>query len=290
MKYDVILMACGGEGSRYDGHQKAMAPDANGYFPPDGDGNILSDAMKLNMVKYVNSGGRAFAEHYHWAWLRSYPPKKDITKYPPGTDSNPASIAPDGHAPFGEVATWDSGSDSVGTNISTTVDTSFPKGKAFAEWLLAVGASTTQGTLVLGSDVKSTALTTLPNVAQQWISQSTPYVHYFTFNAPVGAASAAQCGRFVFTGVHVFSAAGNADPKKSFPTSCLAHDLSAQEKALEFMIFDLSSCLIPDSSVPTPPPIGGTSAPATPPEAGGAPPPPPPPPSPPPPPPPTSIQ
>ena len=278
MKYDVVLMACGGSNSRYDGNKAPLLPDANGYFSPSASGNILSDAMKLNMVQYVNSGGRAFAEHYHWGWLRSYPPQKDITKYPPGTASNPASIAPDGHAPFGEVATWDTGgSSSLGTNITALVDTTFPKGKAFAEWLLAVGASTTQGSLVLGSDVKSTALTTLANVSQQWIYQSTPYVHYFTFNAPVGKPAAAQCGRFVFTGVHVSSTASNADPKKTFPTSCLSHDLSGQEKALEFMIFDLSSCLIPDSGVPTPPPVGGNSAPPTPPEAGGAPPPPPPP-------------
>ena len=193
-----------------------------------------------------------FAEHYHWGWLRSYPPKKDVNKYPPGTDENPASIAPDGHAPFGEVATWDDGSDSIGENISALVDTSFPKGRAMSEWLAAVGASTAPGSLVLGSDVKSTALTTIASVAQRWIYQTTPYVHYFTFNAPVGAAPEAQCGRFVFTGVHVASSADDADSKKTFPSNCLVRDLSGQEKALEFMFFDLSSCLLPDSSVPAP--------------------------------------
>jgi hypothetical protein len=296
MKYDVILMACGGSNERYEGDKAPLLPDADGYFPPNGSGNILSDAMKLNMVQYVNSGGRTFAEHYHWGWLRSYPPLKDTTKYPcvAGGTANPCSIAPDGHAPFGEVATWDTGgSSSLGTNITVPVDMSFPKGQAFGQWLVAVGASTTQGSILLGSDVKSTALTTLAGISQQWIYQSTPssYVHYFTFNAPVGQPAAAQCGRFVFTGLHVSTAlVSDPDPKGTFPSNCvITRDLSGPEKALEFMMFDLSSCLLPDSGIPMPPPVGGSSAPPTPPTAGGAPPSPPPPPPPPAPPPPTRI-
>jgi hypothetical protein len=291
MRYDVILMACGGSNERYEGDKAPLLPDANGYFPPDGSGNILTDAMKLNMVQYVNSGGRTFAEHYHWGWLRSYPPHRDTTKYPcvaGGTD-NPCSIAPDGLAPFGEVATWDTGgSSSLGTNITALVDMTFPKGQAFGQWLVSVGASTTQGSILLGSDVKSTALTALAGTSQQWIYQSAPssYVHYFTFNAPVGGPATAQCGRFVFTGLHVATAVvTDPDAKGTFPSNCvITRDLSGPEKALEFMMFDLTSCLIPDSAVPAPPPIGGSAAPPTPQTSGGAPPsPPPPPPSPPPP-------
>ena len=37
------------------------------------------------------------------------------------------------------------------------------------------------------------------------------------------------------------------------PDGCAAHDLTPQEKALEFMIFDLSSCLTPVGMPPVPP-------------------------------------
>jgi hypothetical protein len=292
MKYDMVLMACGASQSRYNGNKKP----ADGT-DPSASGNVLTDAMKLNMVKYLDQGGRAFAEHYHVGWLEAYPPLKDVVKYPCVTDgtANPCSIAPDGHAPFGDVATWaDDSSDDLGSNITATIDQTFPKGQAFASWMQAVGGTSTLGTIGLGSDVKATAISTIQPPAQKWISQP-GYVHYLTFNAPTTAPPAAQCGRFVFTGLHVAATAvakADADVKDAtFPTGCkMARDLSAPEKALEFMIFDLSSCLIPDSGLPTPPPVGGTSAPPTPPTAGGVPPPPPPPPPPPAPPPPTKIQ
>jgi len=38
-----------------------------------------------------------------------------------------------------------------------------------------------------------------------------------------------------------------------FPGSCVDRDLGNQEKALEFMLFDLSACLLDDSQPPVPP-------------------------------------
>jgi hypothetical protein len=39
------------------------------------------------------------------------------------------------------------------------------------------------------------------------------------------------------------------------PAQCAAHALTPQEEALEFMLFDLSSCLIPIGQAPPPPPV-----------------------------------
>ncbi len=164
----------------------------------------------------------------------------------------------------------------VGGIIDLTLNgstTPFSKGVTLDTWLDASGA--------LGGAVASTELPiyqprynasvgSANTASQPWITADTTTetakTMYFSFDTPVGAAADAVCGRAVFSGLHV---AGDTvsplvadDTSKPPPASCAVQDLSPQEKALEFMLFDLSSCVIPDTvTVPTdaglPPPPGG---------------------------------
>ena len=110
-----------------------------------------------------------------------------------------------------------------------------------------------------------------------------------TFNTPVEAPADAQCGRAVFTAIHLNAAPAAAgdktdisDPAMPFPDGCRGKTLSAQEKALEFLFFDLSACVQPDTQKPVPP-SSPPGVPNSPPPAVSQPPAPPPPPPPPPP-------
>jgi hypothetical protein len=89
---------------------------------------------------------------------------------------------------------------------------------------------------------------------------------YFSFDTPVNATGN-YCGRAVFSDLHVSgdpNAASAMDLPNALngaqtmpsstamppPGGCAAGALSPQEMVLEFMLFDLSSCVIADSMPP----------------------------------------
>jgi hypothetical protein len=60
------------------------------------------------------------------------------------------------------------------------------------------------------------------------------------------------CGRAVFSDFHVTTdALVSGTAGKTFPGACVTpYTLSDQEKALAFMLFDLSSCVQSDTTIP----------------------------------------
>ena len=180
-------------------------------------------AAKKAMRDYLNAGGRVFATHYHYTWFKN------------------------GEADLAGLANWGGG----GFGSDYNVDQTFPKGLALAEWLQNINATTTQGKIVLSGTANDVG--TVKAGAQRWISSgagASESVKYFTFNAPVGAKTEDQCGRGVMSDLHVSAAGGSDD---NLPTQCNGSTLTPQERALEFMFFDLSSCVQDDKIPPQPP-------------------------------------
>ncbi len=106
------------------------------------------------------------------------------------------------------------------------------------------------------------AVVSAKNTASQpWITSdsnadSPNQTLYFSFDTPVGAANQNYCGRAVFSDLHVSGNPSNTDKPNAKnngaapPGGCDNTTLSPQEMALEFMIFDLSSCVISDTIPP----------------------------------------
>ena len=214
-KYDIVLLSC------------------EGATNPNTKGQPALDAM----YDYTTKGGRLFASHWHRFW------------FDPLKDGNGAA---QGTTKFGDLGVWDD-ENNFPNDIQATVDQSFPKGKAMQEWLGNVGALTGTSLPISGAKKNLTSVN-IAN-AQQWITYANPQsVEYMSFNIPTGVPDDQKCGRAVYSDLHVSSGVGDQFGQ-DWPTGCKTTDLSPQEKALEFMLFDLSSCIISDQAPPSPPPV-----------------------------------
>jgi hypothetical protein len=145
-----------------------------------------------------------------------------------------------------------------------TIDTTFPKGKAWAQWMKTIFpmSPTVSNGQVMMDVVFGNIATTDMSKAQVWgrsvnKSGATLYPRIQTVNVPVGAAADKQCGKGVHIDAHVDSpGAPNTDLVTSaYPAGC-THPLSEGEALLAFFFFDLASCIQNDSQ-PPPPPGGG---------------------------------
>jgi hypothetical protein len=182
------------------------------------------DGHRTALRDYINTGGRVFATHYHYNWFQG-----------------------DAPADMQSVATFSG----AGNNFDDVVniDMTFPKGMALADWLFFVDGSSPLGTFDI-VDGRNHAVTVSTMLARLWVSYMMRPI-YFSFNAPIGAPEDMQCGRMVFSDIHVSAGAGG--PNGAFPSTCNNNPLTEQEKVLLFMLFDLSSCIIPDDDPPCPP-------------------------------------
>ncbi|MDB4944222.1 MAG: Tryptophan synthase alpha chain [Labilithrix sp.] len=185
-----------------------------------------ADSNKTNkqaLIDYANMGGKVFGTHFHYTWMKNAP--QDDWK---------------------ALANWSGGSGSDG---QYNVDTSFPKGAALADWLVAVNASSSPGNISLTG--VTGALSNVNAPSQAWIKKGDNAVRYFSFNTPLDQPEENQCGRVVYGDLHLM---GNGLSSTDWPSGCpSAGGLAAQQKALEFMFYDLSNCVQSDDTPPTVP-------------------------------------
>ncbi len=145
------------------------------------------------------------------------------------------------------------------------------KGQALDQWLGVVGALGQNGVPAKELSIfqpRYNAVVGPANTASQpWItsdstSPSPNQTMFFSFDTPVNTPPLPDggppnyCGRAVFSDLHVSGNPSTNDTENTPSlfglagppaTGCDNTDLSPQEKALEFMLFDLSSCVVPDT-------------------------------------------
>jgi hypothetical protein len=246
MPYDIVLLSCEG-GPTYNANPPALET-------------------------YLNAGGRAFLSHFHYQWF--------IQTTPIATPAD-----------WGNLATWTPGFASGPLppaagwgNVVQTLNAgagAFPKGVALAQWLQNVGAlgigGVPSGILPLYQSKFNAVVGPTNTASQAWITSPGPSpneAEFFSFDTPVTAMPGPDggapnyCGRAVFSDMHVTgdptAAAAMDTPNAAPPTTgpayatdqpppagCAPGALSPQEKVLEFMLFDLSSCVVSDTVPPS---------------------------------------
>ena len=202
------------------------------------EGQETANMNQQALFDYAASGGRVFASHFHYSWFQD--------------------------GPFGawNLATWSQGQADIG-DIDAVVTTTLPSGAPFskgmglAQWLGGRGALEPNGELRVRAARHNADLSPANAPSQSWLDAdqdaSAPGASQsFSFNTPLDAPPSSQCGQVVYTAMHV-GAASNDEKGLPVPDECAMVDLSPQEMVLEFLMFNLSSCVIPTEEKPRAP-------------------------------------
>ncbi len=235
MKNDVVLLSCEG------------AETSN-----------VTAANQQSLVDYAAQGGRVFASHYQYVWLAF----------------GPFGAYPLAHWTAGPQIVVTGDTASVPANVVTTLPNGqdFPEGRALLQWLTHVDALTNGDLPIWYARHNADVFSGSPS--QSWItlapsvpSPNSGALQYLSFDTPL--ESSQTCGRVVYSDLHVSGGPGSDEPGVApdypdagligsnrkggiVPSGCASHPLTPQEKALEFMLFDLSSCLVNIGVSPTP--------------------------------------
>ena len=239
-QYDIVMLSCEGYPNAYDLSKKSVQ-------------------ARQNLHTYLNLGGRVFASHWHNVWLQ-----KAVALPAPSTEPSLQTVAQ-----FIDPTTY-TGYSNDATTDEATINTSFAKGAALQQWLGGNGGLNANNRLPISftrvtlakTNNNVTPATANPNPAltQNWLNLTTsngaldarlanPPSQYFSFYTPLSLPPAQQCGQMVFTDLHVSGGPtgdrSGAGTTLAFPKGCTTSGLTAQEKALIFLLFDLTSCVSP---------------------------------------------
>jgi len=188
-----------------------------------------------NLKAYLQAGGRFIGTHYHFNWFAN-----QMQCF-----NNPNNYC-NGPMDFNMTAQWGM----TNANPPVAIDMGHPRGAAFANWLVAVGASGMAGTINNPGDLRND-VGPVGMSSTRWMSEGAGAESlYLTFNTPIGGMN--QCGRAAFSDMHF-----RGDPNlTNGPTSCSTPpQYPNNELAFTFLFFDSFSCVQDDTKMPIVPPV-----------------------------------
>jgi hypothetical protein len=229
-----------------------------------------STADQATLYNYANGGGRVFGTHFSYTWFNNNADFATTAKWHADAKDGWASLT--GLIDFvsnpkaGAFQAWLQavGASPAGPGTVPVVVTRHSTDGVLGntqQWLYRDGNCPTanlcnggpnQGSGCLTDADCGSGNTCTPNPGAcsvtDYSGMSLPL--HFTFNTPVNPApGGAQCGRALFSDFHVSDASTHG---VTFPKACDSNPMNAQEKLLEYMIFDLGACVQPYKPACTP--------------------------------------
>jgi len=214
-----VLMGTPTNSSLMNSYDMVMLPcqgSPNGQSTP---------TAETNLLNYANAGGRVFTTHYSYVWLDPGSPYD--SQFPPVADWNHALAYP------------------VPDPGPATINTGFNDGANLSQWLQNAGVSynNTPGQVILSTLRRD--FTDVVPPTQSWATMNSDgAIMQMTFNTPVGAPAANQCGRVLYNEYHVINPISVFG--RAYPSECpTIVTMSPQEEMLEYALFDLSTFVTP---------------------------------------------
>lgn len=162
--------------------------------------------------EYASKGGRVLVQHLQNYFL----------------SAGPSDVA--------SLITFKAAAD-LSEPFTVRVDEGSPRGQSLAASLLAADPRGTPGAFTLEAGKSRVQAVKAPAVRLLY-SAAPATVQAFSVDLPHGA-DAASCGRITETDLLT----GAGDRIADFPEGCSSSGLSAQERALSYLIFDLGACM-----------------------------------------------
>jgi len=169
------------------------------------------------MANYLAMGGRIFTTDYQYTWYR-YSPDPDLAAVGSIQGGAPLGVSP------------------------IQIDSTFPKGKALADWMDYTMASTSYGQVE--PDVVFDNFLSMDATNSQTFASSGGHPRFMTINTPVGVPLDQQCGKAVHLDAHINS---SDSIDASYPAGC-SSPINSGEAAFAFFFFDLASCIQDDGA------------------------------------------
>jgi len=232
---EATLMGAGGTFNNYD---QIIFPCWGVDPTAFGSANAKTATELANLVSYADAGGHFFATHFSYAWLYN-------------------------NSPFSTTAQWDVNADETIPTTTGIVSQTVPPlpvstPGVFVQWLNAIQAL--ENFSASPPNPADVTMTSARHDVDAVLGQSIPWITgtdplpkmgsppqmllHYTFDTPVGEPN--QCGHAIFSDFHVTNQSNTS--LYSFPADaaaeCGASPMTAQEKILEYMIWDLASCVV----------------------------------------------